>query len=357
MEFGWAPEQAAFREEVRDFLTAHWTDDDFESSSDDVARWTRIRAFRKTLARHGWLTMARPSEYGGHDAPYIEQMIFKEERAILNAPTGPGGAEEVLAPALILYGSEEQKRAHLPGIAAADVSWAQGYSEPSAGSDLASLSTRAVRDGNEYVVNGQKIWSSGADHSEWMHVLVRTDPAAPKHRGISYLLIGLDTPGITVRPIHQMYGRGSFNEVFFVDVKVPVTNRLGEENRGWYIAMAALDFERSGVHLVIGAQRAFEDLVAIAQGDGAMKPVRRRGLRILSDARIGLEVARLLSCRITWMQSTGRVPNVESSMAKVFGTELAQRFANAALNALASAGSCSKGMPAWPPMGDSRSAT
>ena len=279
----------------------------------------------------------------------MQQMIFKEECVIQRAPVS-GGAEDVLAPALMIHGSEELRRRFLPPIARAEMTLAQGYSEPSAGSDLASLTTRAVRDGDEYVINGQKIWSSGAHRSDWMHVLVRTDGDAPKHRGISYLLMDLSSPGILIRPIPVMHGRGAFNEVFFEDVRVPASQRIGEENRGWYIAMTALDFERSGVHLVIGVQRAFEDLRDYAtepdsDGSGRYLAKRQTTRLTLADTRIELEVARLLSYRITSMQSHSLVPNYEASAAKTFGTELIQRHACRAINLLGQRGMLRRGSP------------
>ena len=159
-----------------------------------------------------------------------------------------------VGPTLMLYGTDEQKE-HLDGIVSARETWCQGYSEPGSGSDLASLQTRATRDGDDYVVNSQKIWTSNAHHANWMFMLVRTDPDAPKHRGISYLLVDMETPGITVRPLINMTGRHGFNEVFFEDVRVPVANRVGEENRGWYVGMATMDFERSEIASSAGLRR------------------------------------------------------------------------------------------------------
>ncbi len=350
MDFAWSEGEQTFRSEVRAFLHEHWDAHALpDSEEDDDALWETIRAFRRRLADDGWLTMAWPAEYGGRGASFMQQMIFKEECVIQRAPVS-GGAEDVLAPALMIHGSEELRRRFLPPIARAEMTLAQGYSEPSAGSDLASLTTRAVRDGDEYVINGQKIWSSGAHRSDWMHVLVRTDGDAPKHRGISYLLMDLSSPGILIRPIPVMHGRGAFNEVFFEDVRVPASQRIGEENRGWYIAMTALDFERSGVHLVIGVQRAFEDLRDYAtepdsDGSGRYLAKRQTTRLTLADTRIELEVARLLSYRITSMQSHSLVPNYEASAAKTFGTELIQRHACRAINLLGQRGMLRRGSP------------
>ncbi len=338
MEFGWSDEERAFRAEVRAFLREHWDAKPLhEFGTDDHKAREYVRAFKRTLAEHGWLTMAWPKEYGGQGASFVRQMIFKEESAIQKAPTS-GGAEDILAPALMIHGTEDQKREYLTPIARGEVLWSQGYSEPGAGSDLASLQTRATRDGDEYIVNGQKVWN-GSHRGDWIHTLVRTDPAAPKHRGISYVMINLRQPGVSIRPIWQMHDTGRFNEVFFEDVRIPVSARIGEENRGWYTAMTALDFERSGIHLIIGVQGGFERFVEHVSSSGSAAEGGRlidRGAvaRTVADTHIELEVARLLSYRITSMQARGLVPNHEASVAKTFGTELTQRQARRAINAL-----------------------
>ncbi|MEX1021587.1 MAG: acyl-CoA dehydrogenase family protein, partial [Dehalococcoidia bacterium] len=280
--------------------------------------------------------MAWPQEYGGRAASHWQQMIFAEESAIAGAPTGGQGADRV-GPTLMIHGTDEQKREHLPKIARAEVNWCQGYSEPGAGSDLASLQTRAVRDGDEYVINGQKIWTSGAQDADWIHVLTRTDPDAPKHRGISYFMLRMDTPGISLRPIVQLHGEAGFNETFFEDVRVPAANMIGDQHRGWYVAATALDFERSGINRIAAVLGPFRRLLEHAtRPDSAA-----RGRRIadagpsrlaLADTAIEVEVARYLGYRVTWMQDRGLVPNQESSMSKMFGSELQQRNARRGVN-------------------------
>ena len=278
MDFGWNAEEQKFRERVRAFVTENWDGADPEAGEgDEEAGWQRTRAYQKVLAKHGWLTMAWPKEYGGQDASYMEQMMFAEESALVGAPGGQG----LVGPTLMIHGSEEQKREHLPKIANAETEWCQGYSEPGAGSDLASLQTRAVRDGDDYVINGQKIWTSGAHHADWIHVLTRTDPDAPKHRGISYFMLDMRTPGITVRPLEQMHGAHGFNETFFEDVRVPATNIIGEENRGWYVATTTLDFERSGVGRAAAVVRAFDalfDYVADDENGVELSNVQRHSI-------------------------------------------------------------------------------
>ncbi|MBM3141133.1 MAG: hypothetical protein FJZ92_13240 [Chloroflexi bacterium] len=336
MEFGWNDEQRGFRERVRSFIDEHWTSAARRRS--ELEPWQRAREYQKRLAEAGWLTMAWPQEYGGAGASYFEQLIFAEESSYASAPTGGQGADRV-GPTLIIHGTEEQRREHLPKIARAEVDWCQGYSEPGSGSDLASLQTRAVRDGDDFVINGQKIWTSGAQHADWIHVLTRTDPAAPKHRGISYFMVPMSTPGISLRPIVQLHGAAGFNETFFEDVRVPARNMIGEENRGWYVSTTTLDFERSGIHRIAAALRPFRRLLAHAQrpdgaGEGrriADDPTHRRAL---ADTATEIEVGRLLGYRVTWMQARRLVPNMESSMSKMFGSETQQRLARRGVNML-----------------------
>jgi 3-oxocholest-4-en-26-oyl-CoA dehydrogenase alpha subunit len=334
MDFSWSDEHRAFRAQVQDFIRTNWGGEP-ESGED---RSERAMSYTKALAEHGWLTMAWPKEYGGGAATHWEQMIFAEESAAHGAPTGGQGADRV-GPTLMIHGTEEQKREHLPKIASGETYWCQGYSEPGSGSDLASLQTRAVRDGDDFVINGQKIWTSGAQHADWIHILTRTEPDAPKHRGISYFMLRMDTPGIAIRPITQLHDASGFNETFFEDVRVPASNMIGEENRGWYVAATALDFERSGINRMAGVLGPFSRLMESAtQADSAAQgrriadtPTHRLAL---ADTAVEVEVARYLGYRVTWMQSQGLVPNQESSMSKMFGSELQQRTARRAINML-----------------------
>jgi alkylation response protein AidB-like acyl-CoA dehydrogenase len=237
-------------------------------------------------------------------------------------------------PTIIVYGTEEQKQKHLGAITNAEAMWCQGFSEPNAGSDLASLQTRAVRDGDDYVINGQKIWTSGAHLADWCILLARTDPEAPKHKGISYFLLDMKTPGVTVQPLIDMMDNHAFNELFFENVRVPKDCLLGEENRGWYMAATTLDFERSSIGGAVGGRRMVEELVAYA------RETKRNGNRLadevtvrvrLADAALEVEIGRLLSYRVASMQSRGLVPNYESSIAKLFNTDMQFRLAKAGL--------------------------
>ena len=332
MDFGWNEEELAFRERVRDFVHSNWGGGDPEEEGDEAGAWERMRAYQKEMGKQGWLTMAWPKEYGGQAASFMEQMIFAEESALVGAP----GSQGLVGPTLMIHGTEEQKREHLPKIAAAETVWAQGYSEPGSGSDLASLQTRAVRDGDEFVLNGQKIWTSGAHHADWIHVLTRTDPDAPKHRGISYFMAPMSTPGITVRPLEQMHGAHGFNETFFEDVRVPAKNMIGEENRGWYVATTTLDFERSGVGraaaVAMSLGALLDGLEAGLEGSSAELSGPQR--HALAEWQMEAEVGRIIGYRVAWMQSQGRVPNYEASMSKVFNTESTQRGARRAINIL-----------------------
>ena len=345
MDFGWSDGEQAFRAEVRGFIREQWLEPGLaDAAAERGARrgMARSRDYQKKLAESGWLTAAWPSRYGGRDASHMQQLIFNEETARAGAPGGGMGADRV-GPTLILYGSEEQKREHLPKIANAEVQWCQGYSEPGSGSDLASLQTRATRDGDDFVINGQKIWTSGAQTADWIHILVRTDPAAPKHRGISYFMVKMDTPGITVRPIQQMHDLGGFTETFYEDVRVPASNMIGDEDRGWYVATTTLDFERSGVNRTVGAKLQFERLLAHSTepdsaGEGRRIVETDVHRHALAETAIEMEVGRYLSYRVAWMQSQELVPNYESSMQKMFGSEAAQRNARRGINMLGLAG-------------------
>jgi 3-oxocholest-4-en-26-oyl-CoA dehydrogenase alpha subunit len=329
MDFSFSTEQQAFRQEVRDFFAAQGPmpgTGGFDYGDDPE----RVQAIEAQMYARGWLTMAWPVEYGGQAADPIKQLIFREEVAIAGAPGG-GQGPTVIAPAIMLHGTEEQKRHFLPLIARGAIQWCQGFSEPGSGSDLASLQTRAVRDGDDYVLNGQKIWTTGAWRADWIHVLTRTDPDAPKHRGISYFLADMKTPGISVRRLTHLTGRAELCETFFDNVRIPANQMLGPENRGWYVATTTLDFERSGIDRVASGQRILDDIVAFAREtvrDGKriidLPVVRNR----IADLQIALQVGRWMAYRVAWMQSRGLVPNYEASMSKAFGSELNQRIAN-----------------------------
>jgi alkylation response protein AidB-like acyl-CoA dehydrogenase len=329
MNFHDSPQEAAFRGEVRDFIAANlpagygtpaWDVSDAEETAFSD-RW------RGALAERSWIAPHWPREYGGAGLSTTEQFVFNEEMARHRAPTGIGGSGvQMLGPTLILYGSDEQKQRFLPPIARGESAWCQGYSEPGSGSDLASLQTRAVRDGDDFVINGQKIWTSRAHKSDWMFMLARTDPDAPKHRGISMFLLDMKTPGITVQPLVDMSGDHYFNQVFFDNVRVPAHQMVGEENRGWYTGATLLDFERSNIGQAIEMRNGVDDLVQIVRQEQSVNTSASVRYE-LAERALEAEVCRLFSYRIVTIQKAGGVPNYEASMNKVFRSEAHQRLA------------------------------
>ena len=336
MNFKFSESEEAFREELKSWLNTELAARPGNDSDPD-SEWAFNLEMRRKLAEKGWLTMAWPEEYGGQSASHMMQVIFAEEMSYNNAPGRDVFGTKMMAPTLMIHGTEDQKQQFLPPVSRGDVQWCQGYSEPESGSDLASLQTRAIEDGDDFVVNGTKVWTSGAHRADHIMVLTRTDPDAPKHRGISFLLCDMNTPGITVNPIINMAGDHSFNMVTFEDVRIPKKNLVGEQNRGWYVGATLLDFERSGVDYSAGAKRTLEELVDFAKTNSkngvllASDPVTRNRL---SDLAIEVEVSKLISYNIAWMQGQGLVPNKEASMGKVLGTELQQHVSETGMHML-----------------------
>ena len=261
MNFRLTSEQAAFQREVTDFieqgLPPGW-DTEHESFEEGLAI---ERDVMTRLAAKRWLALPWPKEYGGLGASPMQQLIFNEQMAYHGVPGTVNMGVAWVGPVVMLYGREDQKAQYLSRIADGTDLWCTLYSEPSAGSDLAAMQTRAVRDGDDYVINGQKIWTSFGHYADWGWLAVRTDPDVPKHKGISTFAIKMDTPGITIRPLVNMAGTHEFNEVFFEDVRVPATNLVGEENRGWYNVAVGLDFERSSIGATSNSRRMVDDLV------------------------------------------------------------------------------------------------
>ncbi len=339
MDFRDTPDMATFREEVRLFLKQELPEGwggDGDMMEAMMGGDERIRAWMKKLASRGWIAPAWPKEYGGAGLSTLQQFVFNEEMARARAPR-PGGIGTMMAgPTIIVYGNDEQKMEHLSGILSGEVTWCQLYSEPGAGSDLAGLQTRALKDGDDYIVNGQKIWTSGAHRAQRGILLARTEPDAPKHKGISYFLLDMKTPGITIRPLVNMAGTHEFNEVFFDNVRIPKRDLLGEENRGWYLGTTTLDFERSSIGSAVGMEQMVEDLLSYAREHGADSTTTFAQKPLLAlefaDRAIEVQVGMMMSYRIITMQSRGLIPNHEASCAKLFTTELTQRIARTGLN-------------------------
>jgi alkylation response protein AidB-like acyl-CoA dehydrogenase len=342
MEYRFSDQALAFEAEVNEFLSQEWTPELRATIGDPTTdTMTEERGFRKLLAERGWLTMSWPKEYGGQERSLEEQYLFWEAMNYVGAPQATVATQQV-GPTLMRFGTDEQQERFLPPIARGEVEFALGYSEPDAGSDLASLQLRAVKDGDDYVLNGIKRFTSGAHRSEYVWLATRTDPDAPKHRGITYLLVDMKTPGITVRPLINMLGGHGFNEVFFEDVRVPVDNRVGEENRGWYVGMATMDFERSALSGSAALRRNFEDFIGYLSDN----PATERRVKVgVADTAINIEVSRMLSLRVLSMQQGGLAPNHEASVAKMFSSELSQRFARFGVNVMGQFGGVRKGDP------------
>ena len=338
MDFRDTPEQATWREEVRTFLVNEKPKIDPELNPMEAMRRGGgfMKEWRDKLSRKGWVAPAWPKEYGGASLSVMEQFIMNEEFAEARAMNVGGMGTSMIGPTLIIHGNEDQKKEHLGAILRGEVQWCQGYSEPGSGSDLASLQTRAVRDGDDFVLNGQKIWTSGAHTADWMFMLARTDPDAPKHRGITYFLMDMKSPGVTVRPLINMGNMHQFNEVFFEDVRIPARNVLGEVNRGWYIGTTTLDFERSSIGNSVGQRQMLEYYMRyVKQGNVELTSSTRVQF---ADRWIEAASAKNLSYRVITIQAEGRVPNHEASIAKLFNTELSQRIARTAMSILGPAG-------------------
>jgi len=348
--------EAAFRTEVQTFIQAEAPKAEKGVGGEEAltANWERNQQWFRKLADKGWIAPAWPEEYGGAGLSSMQQFVLNEELALNRVPRplhliiGLGMA----GPTIIVHGTEEQKKEHLPGMLAGEDIWCQGYSEPESGSDLASLQTKAVRDGDDYVINGQKIWTTLAHMAKKMILLARTDPDAPKHKGITYFILDMKAPGVTVQPLMNMADTHEFNEVFFDNVRVPKENIIGEENRGWYSAMTTLDFERSAIGSTIGMKQAVETLIEYARGhtdDHTSALDKNPMLRYeLADRMIEVEMARMLSYRVVSLQSRGLIPNYEASMMKLYNTEMNQRIARTGQHVLGLYGQLERGSPLAP---------
>jgi alkylation response protein AidB-like acyl-CoA dehydrogenase len=342
MDFRDNSEETGFRQEVKTFLKSELPErfrgimgggmmGGGEGGGDMRSRFEEIKEWREKLANKGWIAPAWPKEYGGAGLTVMQQFIMNEEFAEARAPVVGGMGTSMIGPTLIIHGNDDQKKEHLGRILSGEVQWCQGFSEPGSGSDLASLQTRALRDGDDYIINGQKIWTSGAQYAHWMFMLCRTDPDAPKHKGISYFLVDMKSPGVTVRPLVNLANGAFFNEVFFDNVRVPAANLVGEENRGWYIGTTTLDFERSSIGSSVGMRQQVDNLIRFAQehrDDHQSSVAWNSTVKYeLSDRLVETTIAKMLSYRVVTMQAKGLVPNYEASMTKLFASELNQRIA------------------------------
>ncbi|WP_119155118.1 acyl-CoA dehydrogenase family protein [Caldimonas tepidiphila] len=328
MDLHFTPEEQAFREEVRAFLRDKLPEAIRAKvmNSQHLTREEHLQ-WQRTLHERGWGGPGWPKEFGGPGWNAVQQYIFEEECAAAGAPRLIPFGIKMVAPVIMAFGSPEQQRRFLPRISAAEDWWCQGYSEPGAGSDLAALKTRAVRQGDHYVVNGQKTWTTLGQHADWIFCLVRTDPEAKKQSGISFLLIDMKSPGITVRPIITLDGAHEVNEVWFEDVKVPVENLVGEENKGWTYAKFLLGHERSNIAGIGIAKRELARLKQIAASE------RKDGRPLLEDPLFSAKVAQveidlmaleMTNLRVLSAENEKRAPGPAASILKIKGTEIQQ---------------------------------
>jgi alkylation response protein AidB-like acyl-CoA dehydrogenase len=334
MDFNYTPDQEAYRQEIRTWLEANQppplTPEERERIDEDLL-WDRNKRWHKKLYEKGWVGLNWPKQYGGRGATFIEQVIFQQELGRLGLPMGVNVLGIIMTgPALMQWGTDEQKQRYLKPILTADEIWCEGMSEPGAGSDLASIQTRAVLHGDEFVVNGQKVWTTHAQRSDFCQLFVRTDPDVPKHKGMSALLVDMHSPGVVVKPLRQITGDSEFNEIFFEDVRVPKENLLGPLNAGWQVLVNTLMHERFGISETIGGTEVIlAQLVEMAQSiplagrsaaadDDIRQQIAQFAIEVTAKKYNGL---RALSKRLK-----GQQPGAESSIGKLISTDLSQRM-------------------------------
>ena len=337
MDFELDDEQRAWVAEVRQFLAENVTAALKAEMAEHGLEYQggELTAFRRKIGAKGWFGLNWPQEYGGLGLTAMHQHLLMSEFEYIGVP-GPDLTVTSVAPMIMRHGTEQNKKEFLPGVARGEIVFALGYSEPNAGTDLASLRTRAVRDGDEWVINGSKIWNSGAQRSTHEWLCVRTDPDAPRHRGISVIVVPVDSPGVDIRPLYAWSGYRT-NETFFNDVRVPVTNLIGEVNAGWTYITGALDLERGALTNAGDLRRALDDLIALAAApmrDGSVPLQDQAFRRRLAQAEADVEVARLMGYEAASMLDSGRIPTIEVSVEKIFTSELRQRIADLALDVL-----------------------
>ena len=353
MDFRLTPEQEALQKEFENFFEAEmkkvpegwvWG---LEGLFSDEG-WPFNKYMAKRLAEKGWLVRPWPKEYGGYNAPIIEQLIFSDVIGYSCAPGVDPLGVGMIGPTLLAVGTEEQKKEHLPPIAKGERFWCQGWSEPNAGSDLASLTTKAVKDGDDWIINGQKCWNTGANRADWCFTLARTNPEEKRSKGITFFILDMKTPGVTVKPIEGMDGSKHFNEIYFDDVRVPSRNIIGQVHQGWGVTQATMNFERSSVGVISGVRRALVELVQYCKettlkGQPLIKNpfVRHR----LAQLAIDIETGRAMSYRCGWLQEKGDMLGAASAScaAKVFSTELWQRAAFTGIEIMGLYGTVKKG--------------
>ena len=342
MDFRLTEEQDKFRQEVRSFLKKELPSDWLTGGApeDETDEWWKFtQRFLRRIGERGWISATWPKEYGGKERPIWEDALFGEELAYWRAPAMDYWFRWKMISALLLhFGNDEQKRRHLPGIASGQVYWCQGFSEPGAGSDLGGCQVRAADKGDYFLVNGQKIWTTGAHRAHWCFAPLMSDPDAPKRsRALSMFLIDMKSPGITVNRLESIEGAAHLCETFFDDVKVPKENLIGERGRGWLAAMVLVNIERSGLGFASMPQRIMEQLVEY------VKETKRNGVPLaedpvirhkLAEMAIETEICRMLAYRVAWVQATGQDVTSVGAVIKLFGSELMQRVSATGLEIL-----------------------
>ena len=326
MDLAFTPEEQAFRDEIRTWVRANLPEDiahkvrnDLHLTRDDMQRWAKI------LGKKGWLGYGWPTEFGGPGWSAVQKHLFEEECALACTPRIVPFGPVMVAPVIMAYGTPEQHKRFLPGIASGEVWWSQGYSEPGSGSDLASVKTRAERVGDKYIVNGQKTWTTLGQYGEWIFCLVRTSNEGKPQTGISFLLIDMKSPGVTVRPIKLLDGGHEVNEVFFDNVEVPADQLIGEENKGWTYAKHLLSHERTNIADVNRAKRELERVKRIAKAEGVWEDQRFRDqIALLEIDVIALE---MLVLRVLSAMKSGKNPLDIAGLLKIKGSEIQQRYA------------------------------
>lgn len=367
MDLSYTAEYEQFRAEVRAFLKENWSEEDANSGPPPDERAAlmgavvrsdeRATALRLKAIERGYLYRHVPKRYGGGEQPPdpLKSVIISEEFRKARAPAEVmGQGPSMLVPTLVEHGTEEQKQRFIRDTLLGRITWCQGYSEPGAGSDLASLRTRAVLEGDSWIVNGQKIWTSNADTADWMFCLVRTEPNAPKHDGISYLLINMKTPGIEVRPLRQMTGDADFNEVFFDNVRVPADCIVGKRGQGWIVSRSTLKHERALIGGSFINRRTLDGLMMLAQGVNlrGQPAIKDPGIR---DRLVELETRVLASeyhgYRLLTMQARNEEPGLAAMVTKLYGTTLGYDIGKLAMDILADRGLLAPGEDSAPAMG------
>jgi len=359
MDFAFSTEDDQFRIEVRDWLKREipkrWYELRPGESEESEEIWRLVREFDRQLAAKGWYAPLYPRDYGGMAATAMQAYILAEEKALLGAPAKLSEAIGVqfVGPTIMRYGNQEQKERYVKGIGHAEIIFCLGYSEPQAGSDLGAVQTRALEEEDSFVINGQKIFTTFAHYADYCWLLARSDPDVTKHKGLSLFVVDMKTPGITVRPLINILGSHSFNEVFFDNVRIPRGSLVGEKNRGWEYLMTALTYERSVPSWPATMISILQELVRYVKETPTQNGVLADDPYVqqkLAEMATDVAVSRLLNLRIVDMESRGMIPTYEVSVAFVFGMEVARRFAKKAGEILGLYGQLAKGTR-WTPLG------